>query len=252
MKPVLTPGPIARKGILPVELPLVPDEEDDAVVQRGPVDDPRQLRLEPVVAGLDRVAARAAGRAVHVVAEVRGDVDVIRHVVRRQVRGERAVGLAVRDAIGVGLRRRVARDVLEEDEGIVLGRVEAAARDRAGAGGGILPFLIGDPGDVVGRILDLRHQVRGAARAVGRRGVAVRGEGTIGEGVRSRLHVDVVRLARQAESQGIVEIRGVGVGRNQGVVDVRRVGRVAIDLRRIVVFHRDHEDVLDHRRAGRR
>src|SRR5204863_4375067 len=127
----------------------------------------RHVGGQPVVPGLDRVAARTARLAVHVVALVGRDEVVGGYRAGCQVTRQRRQALVVGDAVGVGLRRRVARDVLEEDEGVVLWRVKAGAGDRAGAGGSVDALLVRHPGHAVGGVLDLRRQVAGAGGAVG-------------------------------------------------------------------------------------
>src|SRR5579859_4690314 len=97
-------------------------------------DDARELRLEPVVARLDGVAVGTAALAVHIVALVGGDEREAGYAVVGEVGRKRAVRLAVGRAIGIGLRRRIARHVLEEDERVVLGVVETARSDGARAG----------------------------------------------------------------------------------------------------------------------
>ena len=165
----------------------------------------RAQDLQPVVAGTDGVAVGAAGLAVHVVALVGGDEVVAGDGVVAEVGGQRRVVLVVGVAVGIGLRGRIAGDVLVEDEGVVLGVIEASAGDGTGAGGGGDPLLVGHPGHAVGGVLDLGDQVGGADGAVRRRRIAVGGEGVVGEGVGPRLHPDVVRLAGQA-GQLVVEV----------------------------------------------
>ncbi len=133
----------------------------------------------------------------------------------------------------------LARDVLEEDEWVVLRRVERLrdGADRARARGDA--FLVARPRNVCG--VELRGEVRGAARAVRRRRVVVARERVIGEHVRARLHPDVVRLAVERREL-VTEARRVRVRFHQRAVDVWRVGGVAVDRRLRAVLHRDDED----------
>ncbi len=143
---------------------LVPGEDQQTLIDGAGrrVENSRHVAAQPFI-------SRTYRTIMHVIAQVRSDEGKVRcGGCGAEIRGEVSIGHIV-----TGAASRVVADVVEVEEGVVLGSILAGGGEKAGRGHG---FHVGFPGQSFG--FEVIGEVRGVDMAGGR-GDAVGGDAEV-------------------------------------------------------------------------